>query len=148
MSFTDCPPCCSNLSLRTSPGRNRGLPELREETGESFSSLGACNPPTGSPLAGKPPLFQLFWHKAQGRAPRTPGLIHLKRTKLGNSPACPRSGRPCVLPLALGQGRACGLQGQGSRSQGFQVTLAHHFASRCHGSLPRLGSTQGQRQQI
>lgn len=63
---------------------------------------------------------------------------------------------PCLSPpwaatcpaSDAGPGRACGLQVQGSQSQGFQVTLAHHFASRCHGSLPRLGSTQGQRQQI
>ena len=59
-------------------------------SGESVSSLGAPNLPTGPTLAGKPPLFQSFWNRVQGRAPQTPGLLHPKNTKLGNPPVCPR----------------------------------------------------------
>lgn len=49
---------------------------------------GPC-PCTGTVPACKTPPFQLLQDRAPGRAPQAPGLIHPKKTKPGNPPACP-----------------------------------------------------------
>ena len=136
MWFTDHPARCGNHSIHSS----ETAPQTPRKywSGES-SSLGAPYPCTGTVPACKTPPFQLFQDRAPGRAPQAPGLIHPKKTKPGNPPACPLVGGRVSSSVA-GLGTSVCAPGTGlpeSRVSG------HTGKSFCK-QMPQVSSQTGQ----